>query len=224
MIDSEKGATAMNHFFYNMKPESISLGPGCRMLRLPLVRQSTDYTCGVACVQSILRYAGYDFDIREDKLAAALKSDSREGTGYHNIVEYLNSVRYCAAPEGSDNFSDGVQVFQAEARENISLDQLASCIDAGRPVICALQAWGNAGDSGDYSDIWDEGHYVIALGYDDENFFFMDPSTLGAYTYIPKKELTARWHDEDSRTRLIHFGIVVALTSDYDQIKCFKIK
>lgn len=52
----------------------------------------------------------------------------------------------------------------------------------------------------------------------------MDPSTMGAYTYIPKCEFAARWHDEDSRAKLNNFGIIVTLTADYDQIKCFKIK
>lgn len=65
---------------------------------------------------------------------------------------------------------------------------------------------------------------MIVREYDDENFLFMDPSTMGACTYIPKEELTSRWHDEDSRARLNHFGIIVTLASDYDQIKCFKIK
>ena len=56
---------------------------------------------------------------------------------------------------------------------------------------------------------------MIVRAYDDENFLFMDPSTIGACTYIPKEELTSRWHDEDSRARLNHFGIIVTLASDY---------
>lgn len=214
----------MNHMFYNTKPESITLGTDCTILRLPLVRQSTNYTCGVACVQSILRYAGYDFDIREDKLAEILKANPQDGTNYHNIVEYMNSVRYCAEEKDSNIVSDGVQVFKAEARENISIEQLTAFIEDGKPVICALQAWGNPGKTGNYSDVWDEGHYVIAVGYDNNNIFFMDPSTMGAYAYIPKSEFMARWHDEDCAARLNHFGIIVTLTEDYDQINCFKIK
>lgn len=57
---------------------------------------------------------------------------------------------------------------------------------------------------------------MIVRAYDDENFLFMDPSTMGACTYIPKEELTSRWHDEDSRARLNHFGIIVTLASDYE--------
>lgn len=215
----------MKHIFYNTNSESITLSTNAVILRLPLVRQSTGYTCGIACVQSILRYAGYDFDIREDKLAEILQANPEEGTEYRSIVEYLNSVRYSAEEKDSSMISrDGVQVFKAEARENISLEQLITFINEGRPVICALQAWGNPGETGDYSDVWNEGHYVIAAGYDDKNIIFMDPSTMGSYAYIPKTEFMTRWHDEDSNSRLNHFGIIATLTADYDQIKCFRMK
>ncbi|MDD4200555.1 MAG: C39 family peptidase [Eubacteriales bacterium] len=215
----------MNKLFYCTKPESIALGTDCSILRLPLVRQSTNYTCGIACVQSILRYGGYDFDIREDELAEILKSNYEDGTGYHNIVEYLNSVRYSAEEKCDHNIApDGVQVFKAEARENISLEQLMAFIDEGKPVICAIQAWGNQGEKGDYSDIWEEGHYVIAIGYDKNNIFFMDPSTMGSYAYIPKEEFMLRWHDEDMGSRINQFGIIVTLSADYDQIKAFRMR
>ncbi|MGN0996058.1 MAG: hypothetical protein ACI4PG_04045, partial [Candidatus Ventricola sp.] len=38
-----------------------------RLVEVPLYRQSHNFTCGVACVASVLRYAGYDFDTREDR-------------------------------------------------------------------------------------------------------------------------------------------------------------
>lgn len=41
-------------------PETIEKGRS-NYLKLPLYRQSHNFTCGVACVMSILRYAGYEF-------------------------------------------------------------------------------------------------------------------------------------------------------------------
>lgn len=32
------------------------------------------------------------------------------------------------------------------------------------------------------------------IGYDLERFYFMDPSTLANYTYIPVQEFEDRWH------------------------------
>src|SRR5205823_4615259 len=42
---------------------------------------------------------------------------------------------------------------------------------------------------------WDDGHWVVAVGYDKNNLYFMDPSTAGRYTYIPKAQFLERWHD-----------------------------
>lgn len=61
-------------------------------------------------------------------------------------------------------------------------------------VICEIQAWTD-NPPVDYSKSYDEGHFVVAIGYDDSNIYFMDPCTVGNYTYIPNKELITRWHD-----------------------------
>ncbi len=43
---------------------------------------------------------------------------------------------------------------------------------------------------------------------------FMDPSTLGHYTYIENRELLCRWHDmymeDEQEVRLHHFALVIA--------------
>jgi hypothetical protein len=47
-----------------------------------------------------------------------------------------------------------------------------------------------------YTDDWDDGHYNVIVGYDSENFFFMDPWTKEHnYAYIPKTNFGTRWHD-----------------------------
>jgi len=64
-----------------------------------------------------------------------------------------------------------------------------------------------------------EGHWVVAIGYDENRMLFMDPSTLGNYTYIPNEEFLDRWHDTDSDnvTQLVHFGIVISKSApDYN--------
>ncbi len=182
-----------------------------RMIHVPLVRQGRANTCGVACVQSILRYAGYEFDVREELLLEPLRVDE-SGTPIAGMLEVLNRVR---------RPGDEAPV-RAEARENMTLADLERSIDSGRPVICLIQAWqtnagGNYELQYDYSREWEAGHYVIAVGYDWERIYFMDPSTMGAYTYIPRAELDARWHGAGEATadgfeRLEHAGIVVTVT------------
>jgi predicted double-glycine peptidase len=78
-----------------------------------------------------------------------------------------------------------------------TIRDLKLCLEAGCPVIVALQAWhGDVADPAlDYSIEWDDGHYVVVCGMDDERVFFMDPSTLGNYTFLPINAFESRWHD-----------------------------
>lgn len=188
-----------------------------QLLRLPLYRQSTNYTSGVACVQSILRYGKYEFDIRENNLANALGATEEDGVRWEKIVGYLNAVRY--------NDTD-MQWFRAEKRESMTVEGLIAELDQGHPVILAIQAWNWNEDEEytwelDYSNQWECGHWVVAVGYDKNNLFFMDPSTAGNYTYIPKDKLVNRWHDYDvdednHRYETMQLGIVVTWLGDHE--------
>lgn len=163
------------------------------LVRVPLTRQATGYTCGVAALQAVLAY--YGIAVREDRLAAALQADPEQGTNYHNMVAYAQA-----------------QGLRAEAHVGISLATLEQLLDAGQPVIVALQAW--ADEPAGYADQWDDGHYAVAVGYDAARVYFMDPSTLGNYTFISKAEFLVRWHDQyleqGEPVQLVHFGLVIA--------------
>ncbi|NLW53590.1 MAG: hypothetical protein GXY99_01625 [Clostridiaceae bacterium] len=189
------------------------------LIELPLVRQSTRYSCGVACAQSILRYAGYDFDVREDNLISALGANDEDGTNYKKIVELLNTKSHY-----SDITQDGNENrIIAEPEFELTLDELCAYLDQGKTVICAIQAWSYLTIS-EYKLEYDSGHYVIAIGYDTENIYFMDPSTSGNYAYIPKDEFAARWHDVDKEGPAEQFGIVITIEADYDKDLVYKIE
>lgn len=89
----------------------------------------------------------------------------------------------------------------------MTIADLKKTIDAGKPVICLIQAW--ADKAVDYSNDWEDGHYVVAIGHDSDNIYFMDPSTLSNYTFIPTKEFVNRWHDTDGKEKLVHFGLII---------------
>ena len=183
-----------------------------KLMRLPIIRQAANYTSGVACVQSVMRYADYCFDIREDNLKEALKATEADGTKWYNMVNYLNAVRLD---------DKEAQCFRARKEEHMTVDGLLDEIDQGHPVICAIQAWGYDENEEytmdlDYSDEWECGHWVVAVGYNKDNIFFMDPSTAGNYTYIPKDKLVARWHDynvdeNNQRYDSIQLGLIVEI-------------
>jgi ABC-type bacteriocin/lantibiotic exporter with double-glycine peptidase domain len=140
---------------------------------VPLCLQETPYTCGVACVQSIL--ACYGIVYRQDALADILKSKPYYGTDVQSIIQFMNMLN-----------------FQASYVINMNIDNIKDYIDHCVTTILMIQSWKE--DDIDYSAIWRDSHYVIACGYEEDRIIFMDPITLGNYTYIHNDELMKRWH------------------------------
>lgn len=169
-------------------PTAVSHLPPSAVL-VPLCRQATDYTCGAAALQSVLGYFGEDFN--ESDLARQLKSNSKIGTRYKAMEKFARDKGYA------------VQVYK-----DATLKQLQDLLDKHQPVIVLIQAWSEKPT--DYANDWKDGHYVVAIAHDLQNIYFMDPSTLGNYTFIPIKEFESRWHDQDSDEKLVHFAMTVS--------------
>lgn len=164
---------------------------GDAFIKVPLCRQAKDYTCGVASMQSVLAYYGLS-DMRQDQLEKALKTNRSGGTKYKNMLAYAQKMG-----------------FDASYSTEMTLEQLKSELDNGQPVIVVIQAWTHANPP-DYENDWKDGHYVVAIGYDSANIYFMDPAILGNYAYMTSEEFLIRWHDSDTRRqKLIHFGLTI---------------
>lgn len=161
-------------------PENPTQTCDRRFIFVPLCRQETEYTCGIACVQSLLGYYGFDF--RQDELALILEPKPKLGTNYLKILKFMRMLG-----------------FQASFATNMTIDNLKPFINDGVTPILQLQAWGFSGV--DYAADSKDSHYVIACGYDRNRIYFMDPWTLGNYTYLPVEELPNRWHVPD-----VHLG------------------
>lgn len=177
-----------------------------KMLDFPNVRQSTEYRCGVVCVQTILVYYGEDY--REDELISQVTdkntdmSDNKKSANIPKIVQFLKEKGYSV-----DN-------------KQMTIDELIRYIDRDIPVIIVLQAWE---DKDDYTLEWNSGHYVVAIGYTKNKILFEDPSTFQT-SYLTFKELMGRWHDQDEDTRYIQYGIAVyGKKPKFDKNKWVKI-
>lgn len=158
------------------------------LIRIPLTRQATDYTCGASAMQSMFGF--YGEDLNESELAKILKTNEEEGTDYNEIVSVAKEKGYA------------VNVYK-----DMTLKDLKKLLDKKIPVLCLIQAW--ATKKVDYKTDWNDGHYVVAIGYDKNKIYFMDPSTLGNYTYIDQKAFLKRWHDKNSKEELNHFGLTI---------------
>lgn len=152
-------------------------------MHVPAVKQGTEYSCGAAATLSLLRFwrgAAYAA-VSERELFGLLDTTPANGTEPEPITAYLRGT--AAALDARYRHGD------------VTLAHLERAVDAGQPPIVDLQAWRDVDLP--WSDVWDAGHYALLVGYDAEHIFFMDPSvlTMGAYAYIPRAELSERWHD-----------------------------
>jgi hypothetical protein len=92
-----------------------------KLIRVPMARQATDHTCGVASLQSVLCY--YGTCMREDVLGQQVGT-TENGTDKDNLASYAESL--------------GFYVMKSS---NMSLDGLEKYLDSGTPVMVAIQAW-----------------------------------------------------------------------------------
>ncbi len=174
---------------------ALALVAGCspaRPVELPVpdVVQTTDYTCSASALQAVLAY--YGIEASEDGLAKELGATEKDGAPPEAIARV-------AKAHGLD----------AAVHDDMTVEELAAEVDQRKPPIVDLQAWSDAPRK-DWSDDWDDGHYVILVAIDGEKLVFEDPSVLGSRSVLTRAELEQRWHDEDQGRRHVHTGIVFA--------------
>jgi len=146
------------------------------VIELPNTVQATDHTCGAAALLSICSYYGV--------------GPSTEGA----VVADMGF-----GEDGSDpaHVVRAVQRYGLHYREYRPMTnrQLARCLDRGRPVLLMLQAWPETAPLTGFRDVWNTGHWVVAIGYDARGVYFEDPSLDDARGFLTHEALDERWHD-----------------------------
>ena len=138
-------------------------------------------------MHAILTY--YGIDTNENKILRIARTTPQNGTTIHGMVRVAEH-------------------FKLKAKlEKLSISKLKKYIHKGIPVILLIQAWGRKGKG--LKDDWKDGHYVVAIGYDKERFYFEDPSSI-LRTYISYRDLEERWHDQGKEKKYFHEAIVVS--------------
>ena len=149
-----------------------------QLVPVPLISQSSPWTCGPAALMAVLVYFGV-FDETESVLERELGATPEEGTAVTSLVAVAR--RY-----GLD----------ADARTDLTLEDLDRALARGTVVIVALQAWADAPVT-DWRSRWEDGHYVVVVGVTAERVYVMDPSVRTGYAYLPRAQFLDRWHDYD---------------------------
>ncbi len=164
-----------------------------RILPYPETRQVYNFDCGANALVSVLVYAGVRE--REDRVAI-LACTSKDGTNTTDIVRVL---RYYSIPH--------------QASRNMRPNDLRRAIDAGHPTILTLQAYRNSNHP--YPKLWNDGHWVVAIGHDENRIIFEDPASFSR-TWLGDEELRQRWHDVDvGNRRVVGWGATVLVSGVY---------
>lgn len=192
----------INSAISGQKGISLTLEEKPNILELPDLRQYSDFDCGVSVTQGILAY--YGIDSTESELISEMKIDPNWGTEPKQIETLMQNR--------------GLEVVSKQ----MTLEEIKSYIDQRTPVILDIQAWDENPDV-DYETTKEDGHYVIAIGYDDDGFIFEDPSWTGL-AKLSYDELLKRWHDIDANNNeLRNWGIAVIGTPKYTRSKYVEI-
>lgn len=163
---------------------------GSNFIYTPLCYQDTEYTCGVACFQSIL--ARYGMYYRQSALADILHSQPVLGTDYRSILYFARLLG-----------------LKTSMKEHMDFQGIKDHIDAGITPLLIIQAW-RLEDDIEYSLDWKNAHYIVACGYYNDGIYVMDPNILGNYSYLPYDELMKRWHAVDEEgNRHIRSGLIL---------------
>jgi len=143
---------------------------------LTRTRQATEYSCGACALQAVLSHWGKE--VEEAELMRLMGTNEAVGTYPENMARGIRALG-----------------FEAEVRENLTLDEVRRETDAGRPAIGLAQVWRSAKSSpGSALDEWDSGHYIVILGVDDDNVYFQDPYVRMAKAFMPRSAFEEHWH------------------------------
>lgn len=145
-------------------------------INLPSSRQQTNFTCGPIALRSIAKYYGKDLD---NEKAFKDLCDAGKVKGTH--------------PEDMANAARALGL-KAIIKDNMTIEELTHYISKKIPVVCAIQAYGKEEE---YDQLKD-GHYVVAIGFDNDNIYFEDPSVKGKRPFLPKDEFLKRWIDKEA--------------------------
>jgi ABC-type bacteriocin/lantibiotic exporter with double-glycine peptidase domain len=164
-----------------------------RVIPYPETRQVFNFDCGANALVSILVFAGVEE--REDRVALLART-TKNGTGTSGVLRVL---RYYGLP--------------LRAGQRMKISDLRRGIDAGFPTLVTLQAYRESNRP--YRELWDDGHWVVAIGHDRRRILFEDPSAFHR-TWLADEELHERWHDVDRGRRIHQWGCTVRVRGAYE--------
>lgn len=161
------------------------------MLGVEHIRQSTNYSCGPACMAMVMRF--YGRSITEQRLIRDMGCTPELGTSPIQIARYLRSRRH-----------------SHKQQSRMSLPLLQAYMDREWPVIVAYQAWPHRPSETDLGQTWDNGHYSVVVAIEKGKVCLVDPSSKRKRRWIEAGKFLASWRDIETPARIyIRWGVAV---------------
>ena len=163
---------------------------------LTKTRQATEYSCGASALQAVLSYWG--MEVEEEALMKLLHTTPEEGTYPEDIVRGAQSLG-----------------FTAELKHSLTLEEVEQFTAEGDPMIALAQLWRSETNSpAAVTEDWDDGHYVVVLGVDDDYVHFQDPYARMSKGFMPRASFVEHWHqvmggDLRKNPKLMQVGIFI---------------
>ncbi len=173
--------------------DAFERGTTIRLLAVPDVLQTRDYTCGPDSLRAVLGYFGRPMP-KTSELARMMHTNPQTGTEPADIARVAVALG-----------------LSAQLRQKMSLADLAQYARHDIAVIVNYQAWRGA-SSLPWSRNWGDGHYAVVVGVDEHNVYLEDPWVLGRRDVIPRQEFVDRWHGGENRDgrRFLQGGIIIS--------------
>lgn len=151
-------------------------GSSFRVLNVPVMYQETDYYCGPAVAQMIIKHVT-GRTIPQSTLARDMGTTKENGTGYWALGNELNAYR---------GLIDYYAVRNTNERDFFT--SLEKTIDDNHPIVILI----NHTQRFDSGYGFDGGHFILGRGYDhfgERNVYFIDPYPQSPVAGKGKKEL-----------------------------------
>ena len=161
------------------------------MLEVPHLRQSTNYSCGPACVAMVLQFHGHQ--ATEQRLIKAMGCTPELGTSPIQIARYLRAIRH-----------------SHKQQQRMTIPLLQAYLDREWPVIVAYQAWPHRPSETDLAHTWDNGHYSVVVAIEDDRICLVDPSSKRKRRWLDCQKFLAHWRDLETPLRAyVKWGVAV---------------
>ena len=148
-------------------------------------KQEKEYTCGPACVKSVMAWFGKNADlIPEYEVEMVCDANDQIGTSRENL-----------------EFAFRNYGFNTKSKYNGSLDEMITELNNNRPVI--VYFWSEA-EEGDLYPSWY--HYSVVLQIDDNCIYLGDPWIGSVYVFKIKEFLDLWYCDNGQKKWWISIG------------------